>query len=127
MFTVDLKNRTPIYEQVIHNLKHLIITGVLKEDEKAPSVRELAKLLSVNPNTVQKAYRELETHGYLYTVIGQGSFIAKLPEAAHREEVNALFEKMRPYICELLIRGVTHHEIIDFIKNIKGDTNRGQH
>ena len=67
MFQLDLKSRKSIYEQVIDNLKELIMTRVLSTDEKLPSVRELSKEITVNPNTVQKAYRELERQGYVYT------------------------------------------------------------
>ena len=67
MFQLDLKSRKSIYEQVVDNLKEMIISGVLKSGEKLPSVRELSRMLTVNPNTVQKAYRELERQGYVYT------------------------------------------------------------
>ena len=78
MFQLDLKSRKSIYEQVIDNLKELIMTRVLSTDEKLPSVRELSKEITVNPNTVQKAYRELERQGYVYTTSGVGTFVADL-------------------------------------------------
>jgi GntR family transcriptional regulator len=74
MFTLDLKSRRSIYEQVMDNLKESILTGVLKAGEQLPSVRELSKRLTVNPNTVQKAFHELERQGYVYTVSGVGTF-----------------------------------------------------
>ena len=76
MFQLDLKSRKSIYEQVVDNLKGLIISGVLAEQEKLPSVRDLSRILTVNPNTVQKAYRELEHQDYVYTVSGLGTFVA---------------------------------------------------
>lgn len=78
MFQLDLKSRKSIYEQVIDNLKELIMTGALPTDEKLPSVRELSKKITVNPNTVQKAYRELERQGYVYTTSGVGTFVADI-------------------------------------------------
>ncbi|MCI5533805.1 MAG: GntR family transcriptional regulator [Firmicutes bacterium] len=78
MFQLDLKSRKSIYEQVIDNLKELIMTRVLSTDEKLPSVRELSKAITVNPNTVQKAYRELERQGYVYTTSGVGTFVADI-------------------------------------------------
>ena len=72
MFEIDLKSRKSIYEQVTDNLKELIATEVLSSDEKLPSVRAMSKMLTVNPNTVQKAYRELEYQGYIYTASGLG-------------------------------------------------------
>lgn len=80
MFQLDLKNRKSIYEQVIDNLKELIMTERLAQGEKLPSVRELSKTITVNPNTVQKAYRELERQGYVYTTSGVGTFVADKAE-----------------------------------------------
>lgn len=76
MFQLDLKSRKSIYEQVMDNLKELIMTETLSVGEKLPSVRELSKQITVNPNTVQKAYRELERQGYIYTTSGVGTFVA---------------------------------------------------
>ena len=78
MFQLDPKSRKSIYEQVTDNLKALIMTGTLKCGEKLPSVRELSKTITVNPNTVQKAYRELERQGYIYTTQGVGTFVSDL-------------------------------------------------
>ena len=68
MINLDLKSRVPIYEQLVDKVKQLIIQGVLKPDEKLPSVRSLAQELTINPNTIQKAYRELEREGYIYSL-----------------------------------------------------------
>jgi GntR family transcriptional regulator len=76
MFQLDAKSHKSIYEQVIDNIKELIMTNVLPEDSKLPSVRELSKDLTVNPNTVQKAFKELEREGYIYTVSGKGTFVS---------------------------------------------------
>ena len=76
MFEIDLKSRKSIYEQVMDNLKEAIMSGKIAGGDKLPSVRELSKSISVNPNTVQKAYRELERQGYIYTQSGLGTFVA---------------------------------------------------
>jgi GntR family transcriptional regulator len=76
MFTLDLRSRKAIYEQVTDNIRDLILAGVLTAAEKLPSVRELAESLTVNPNTIQKAYRELETRGYVYSTPGLGTFVS---------------------------------------------------
>lgn len=86
MFQLDLKSRKSIYEQVIDNIKEFIISGILAPEEKLPSVRELSRTLTVNPNTVQKAYRELERQGYLYSVSGLGSFVAPREHRKFDEE-----------------------------------------
>lgn len=70
-----MRSRKPIYEQLVDKLKELIINEVLKTDEQLPSVRTLAQQLTINPNTIQKAYRELEIQGFIYSVKGKGSFV----------------------------------------------------
>ena len=80
MLQLDLKSRKSIYEQVMDQLKEQIMTGQMATGEKLPSVRELSKSITVNPNTVQKAYRELERQGYVYTTSGVGTFVADSSE-----------------------------------------------
>ena len=80
MLQLDLKSRKSIYEQVMDQLKDQIMTGQMATGEKLPSVRELSKSITVNPNTVQKAYRELERQGYVYTTSGVGTFVADRSE-----------------------------------------------
>ncbi|MEY8354845.1 GntR family transcriptional regulator [Lachnospiraceae bacterium 54-53] len=76
MILLDYKDRRPIYEQVVEKLKDLMICGVLDQDMQLPSVRALATDLSINPNTIQRAYAELERRGFIYSVKGRGSFVA---------------------------------------------------
>jgi len=120
MFQIDLKSRKAIYEQVVDNYKRLIITGVLKPSDRVPSVRDMAKELTVNPNTVQKAYRELESQGYFYTVLGQGNFISEPPSGEDRTEIAALYVRIQVDAQELMFRGETLDDIIKFIKKIQG-------
>lgn len=77
MIVLDLRDKRPIYEQVVEKLSQLIVCGVLEADSKLPSVRSLAIDLSVNPNTIQRAYAQLEQDGYLYTITGRGNFVAE--------------------------------------------------
>lgn len=76
MNLIDYRDARPIYEQITERYKTLILKGVLQPDEKMPSVRQLAVELSTNPNTVQKAYTELERQGFIYTVRGRGNFVS---------------------------------------------------
>ena len=76
MFELDVRSRKPIYEQLVEKLKQLIINDVLKEDEKLPSVRELAQQLTINPNTIQKAYRELKSLGLVAIRPGRGAMVS---------------------------------------------------
>lgn len=100
MFQPDLRSRKPIYAQIVDALREEILSGVLKPDEKLPSVRDLSQTLTVNPNTVQKAYRELERRRYIYTAQGLGAFVEK-PEARKPDDA------LKAEALELLRRGVT--------------------
>lgn len=73
---IDLQNRKPIYEQIVERFQTLIVNGVLEPDSQMPSVRSLAMELSINPNTIQKAYSALEQEGYIYPVKGRGNFVS---------------------------------------------------
>lgn len=84
---IDYKDGRPIYEQIVDNYKRLILKGALEPEEQMPSVRQLAGTLSTNPNTVQRAYMELERQGYLYSVKGKGSFVRR--EQWQKERVRA--------------------------------------
>jgi len=113
---IDFRDPRPIYEQVYDALRDLIVTGVLAPGEKLPSVRELAGKLAINPNTIQRAYRELESDGYLCTVPGKGSF-ASLSDAgrtAHQQELLARFAALAD---ELRAAGVSEE---DMIRSIQG-------
>ena len=76
MIILDYKDARPIYEQVVDKFQKLILTGALEPNTKMPSVRSLAVELSINPNTIQRAYTELERQGYIYSIKGKGSFVA---------------------------------------------------
>ena len=112
MFQLDLKSRKSIYEQIVDNFKELIILGILSAEDKVPSVRELSKTLTVNPNTTQKAYRELEYQGYLYTVSGLGTFVASPAELPIDEkQVSEVKNQMREQIKELFYLGCSFEKI----------------
>ena len=124
MFQIDLKSRKAIYSQIIDNFKRLIITGALHPDDKVPSIRDLAQAITVNPNTVQKAYRELESQGYFYTVLGQGSFIAMPPES-ETPEVEVLYGQLTGIIQELIFRGQTPEEVSNAVAIRIKEANHG--
>ena len=93
MFEINYRDSRPIYEQIKDGLRKLLVTGGIKPDEKLPSVREMAASMSINPNTIQRAYRELESEGYIYSVAGKGSFAAGVSETQQmmREELKNKF------------------------------------
>ena len=115
MFQVDLKTRVPIYKQVLDNFKRQIYSGALKQGDRIPSIRDLAKQLGVNPNTVQKAYKELEEKGYFYTVQGQGSFVSTPPDAQVKEEIVKLYNALKKLKEELMMHGETIENIMKFV------------
>ncbi|NLT48977.1 MAG: GntR family transcriptional regulator [Clostridiales bacterium] len=119
MFQLDLKSRTSIYEQVVDNIKELILAGVLSAEEKLPSVRELSKTLTVNPNTIQKAYRELEYQGFIYTVAGLGTFVSKaVDKEVDVRRVGEVTEELRRGIRELGFLGLTQEQISMLLKDL---------
>ena len=112
MFQVDMKSRKSIYEQVVDNIKELIVTGILSAESKLPSVRELSKTLTVNPNTVQKAYRELEHQGYIYTVTGLGCFVKERDEMQFDEKrFSQVSDDLKFAVKELMFMGITSDEV----------------
>ena len=121
MIHVDLKSRKAIYEQIIDNFKQLIVAGIVTCDTQVPPVRDMAKSLTVNPNTVQKAYRELEKRGYLYTVPGQGSFVASvaMPNKMNKDAISGLYHSLQNTVTELLFRGESMDDLLQFVQYIK--------
>ena len=77
MVQLNYRDAKPIYEQIKEGLRKLVVSGALSAGDKLPSVRELASQLAINPNTIQRAYRELENEGYIYTLVGKGTFVAE--------------------------------------------------
>ena len=116
MIVLDLKDSRPLYEQIVERFQHLILCGALPEDEKLPSVRNLAMELSINPNTIRNAYGELEREGLIYSVKGRGNFVASnhsLKEAK-KEEVK---HQILALVKEGEAIGLTRDEIIEFLQN----------
>ena len=110
MVTINYKDGRPFYEQVKEDLRRLVVSGVLRPGDKLPSVRELAGQLAINPNTIQRAYRELETEGYIVSVPGKGSFAAEREEENDRRKAE-LLAKLSETVKELRWRGMTAEEI----------------
>ena len=103
MISINYRDGRPIYEQVRDGYRQLIITGVLPMGSKMPSVREVSSSLTVNPNTIQRAYRELEAEGYIVSVPGKGSFVAERGEAnsVRREELLGRFRTLLPELRQV--------------------------
>lgn len=115
MISLNYRDSRPIYEQIRDGLKKLIVTNGLSADEKLPSVRALAAQLAINPNTIQRAYNELEGEGYIYSIPGKGSFVSANggADTARREE---LLAQARELLSELKYLGVSQQELEALVK-----------
>jgi len=121
MFELDLRSRAPIYEQLVEKIKELIINNVLKPDEQLPTVRVLAGELTVNPNTVQKAYRELEHLGFIYSLPGKGNFVkAAAVPVRNTERLEVLETELSRIISEMIYLGMKPEEILARMKALLG-------
>ena len=120
MIHLDYRDSRPIYQQVKDNLRRMMVTGVLLPGDKLPSVRALAGQLSINPNTIQRAYAELEAEGYVVSVTGKGNLVAEgdTQNQARRQE---LLAKMRPMMEELKALGMTAEEFAALWEGGKDD------
>ena len=119
MLNLDYRDARPIYEQVKDGLRRLMVTGVIREGEKLPSVRAMAGNLAINPNTIQRAYEALEAEGYVYSVPGKGSFAAPntgVDEGRKKELLNTFDQTAG----ELLFLGVSAQELWTRIQSLEG-------
>lgn len=115
MFTIDVMSRVPVYEQLIKQVEDQVLKGIMKEGDKMPSVRSLSMELSTNPNTIQKAYMELDRRGILVSVPGKGSFISA---EALKTVGNQSKEKLSDLVRKLAYAGVSKSEITDMIEEV---------
>ena len=113
MLNLDYRDARPIYEQVRDGLRRLMVTGVIREGEKLPSVRALASSLAINPNTIQRAYESLEAEGYVYSIPGKGSFAA--PRTG-----DSLLGHFDTVTAELLYLGVTGEQLTARVRAMEG-------
>ncbi len=117
MIILDYRDKRPIYEQVVEKLERLIVCGGLEANTKMPSVRSLALDLAVNPNTIQRAYAQLEQDGYLYTVSGRGSFVSHESEWRNAKE-KQLTEKLKEVVQEAKEAGMTKEQILSAAEEV---------
>ena len=114
MIIRDYKDARPIYEQVVDKFQKLILTGALEPNTKMPSVRSLAVELSINPNTIQRAYSELEREGFIYTVKGRGNFVA-YDESLLRYRKDEIYRKLEEIVREAGEIGISRQELSDYL------------
>lgn len=117
MIFLDQMDRRPIYEQIVEKMSELMIRGALSENSPLPSVRNLAAELSINPNTVQRAYIELEREGYIYSIKGKGSFVSPLDNIRDRK-CEELLSEIRADIGKAVQAGIKEEELIAEVRDI---------
>ena len=110
MFRLDNKSRKSIYEQIVDGFKEMIVRGELLPGDRLPSVRELSAQLTVNPNTIQKAYAALESQDWIYTVSGKGCYVGDDIRKTDEKQLEALYEKIGVLLSELLYLGVPEED-----------------
>ncbi|MDD6789504.1 MAG: GntR family transcriptional regulator [Lachnospira sp.] len=117
---IHLQDPRPVYEQIAEYFEKLILSGVMPEDEQMPSVRQVAQQESVNPNTVQKAFAELERDGYIYTVRGRGSFVADVRhlQILREKKREALKAQLGASLREAIQAQIPKEEILSLIEEI---------
>lgn len=119
MFQLDFRDRRPLYEQIRNKMKTLIISGALKPDERIPSVRELAQSLTINPNTIQKAYKDLESEGFIYSIRSKGNFVTPIDQGAHHQlRRDQLVRELEKNVAELMYLKEPIEQLIEIIHNI---------
>ena len=106
MIQINYRDTRPFYQQIKDNVRHLVVSGALKKDDKLPSVRELAASLAINPNTIQRAYAELERQGYIYSVKGRGSFVADNRQIRERKR-QEIWDQLEILIRDAKGTGIT--------------------
>ncbi len=124
MILLDYKDRRPIYEQVIEKFQQMILCGALQAGEPMPSVRSLAMELSLNPNTIQRAYQELERNGYIYTIKGKGSFVSNSMDAAESKR-KELREEMKGYVEKAFAIGISEQELKNLLTESIAEAKEG--
>lgn len=118
MFELDLRSKKSIHEQIVDGIKGMIVHGELQPDDKLPSVRDLSAILTVNPNTIAKAFKSLESQGWIYTVSGRGCFVTEAQKAPDFGKTMKLYEAIESDIKELEFMGISKEEIITKITEL---------
>ena len=124
MIQLNYRDSKPIYEQIKDGLRKLVISNSLSANEKIPSVREMAASLAINPNTIQRAYRDLESEGYIYTVTGKGTFVTERQEIFDTRQ-QELLQKFDEIVEELFFLSVEETDLVVRMENLaEGGNNK---
>lgn len=119
MSLIDYRDPRPVYEQIVDYFEKLILQGVLKPDDKMPSVRQTASEWTINPNTIQKAFSVLENRGYIYAVPGRGNFVADSAKLLEEKKSEQL-EKQEKVLREGKEIGITEEQAEEVVRRVYG-------
>ena len=113
-------NERPIYIQLVEKLKMQIVSGELKQGQRIPSVRDLALVARVNPNTMQKALAELESQGLVYTERTNGKFVTQNQKLIHQTKKELAKEKVQKYLDDMKNIGITYEQARNYLQELGG-------
>ncbi|WP_461613433.1 GntR family transcriptional regulator [Clostridium sp. Marseille-QA1073] len=128
MINIDSRSNIPIYEQIVNGVKENIFKSILKPGDKLPSVREMASMITTNPNTVSKAYSELEREKIIETIRGKGTYVSlSYKPKIDEDKIKIIKENLKKTILEAHYMGMDKEAVIDMLENIydefRGDLN----
>lgn len=126
MFILDKLSRQPIYEQMIDQVEKMILQGVLKPGDPLPSVRQLSMEISVNPNTLQKAYAELDRRGICFSSPGNGRFVSQDAETAIQNSRRQGLNQLETLVGELALAGIDKDTVMDVVVRAYNNQTRGK-
>ena len=118
MLNLDYRDARPIYEQVRDGLRRLMVSGIIQEGEQLPTVRAMATSLAINPNTIQRAYSQLEKTGVIYSVKGKGNFVAADPKRLREEKMEQILQEMEKLLRQALALGVGRERMENWLHSL---------
>ena len=116
MLVIDKFSRKPIYEQIVEGIERDIVMGILREREQLPSIRELSSILGVNPNTIQKAFQDLDRNGIIVSGQGRGCFVADCAAEKIKEKLSARISDIESIAIELARAGIEEEKLLDAVR-----------
>lgn len=118
MYQIDVMSRIPVYEQIVEQTKKFVLSGVLRPGDQIPTVRQLSAQLSLNPNTIQKAFKELDRQGLIFSSPGKGCFISPKANEILRKEKRKGLKELEKQLQELALGGIKKEELLELIDKI---------
>lgn len=125
MINIDNKSSVPIYQQIVDEIKEQVIKGILQGGDKLPSVREMASIITANPNTISRAYSELERQNVIETIRGRGTYVTvDYKPVMEKERLENLKGNIKKIIVEAKYMGISKEKILKIVENTYEDIDR---